>query len=94
MLQEIADNGIKIYQFPDAQLDEEDDAANQKMKVRTIFDKLSMYMYLSLMRVILFQEAIPFAVVGSNTVLQVAEKKIRGRQYPWGVAEGRCPGTV
>lgn len=64
VLQEIADNGIKIYQFPDAELDEEDDAANQKLR-----------------------EAIPFAVVGSSTVLEVNQKKIRGRQYPWGLAE-------
>jgi septin 7 len=64
ILQDINDNGIKIYQFPDAQVDEEDDAANQKLK-----------------------ESIPFAVVGSNTVLEVNSKKIRGRQYPWGVAE-------
>ena len=31
---------------------------------------------------------IPFAVVGSSTVLEVAGKKVRGRQYPWGVVEG------
>ena len=36
MLQDIADNGIKIYQFPDAHLDEEDDAANQKLRVSHI----------------------------------------------------------
>ena len=33
------------------------------------------------------QEAIPFAVVGSNTVIEVNNKKVRGRMYPWGVAE-------
>lgn len=32
--------------------------------------------------------SIPFAVVGSNTVIEVAGKKIRGRQYPWGVVDG------
>lgn len=32
---------------------------------------------------------IPFAVVGSNTVLEVGGKKVRGRQYPWGVVEGK-----
>lgn len=32
--------------------------------------------------------SVPFAVVGSNTVLEVAGKKIRGRQYPWGVVDG------
>ena len=29
----------------------------------------------------------PFAVIGSNCVLQIGEKRIRARQYPWGVAE-------
>ena len=33
------------------------------------------------------QEAIPFAVVGSNTIIEVNNKKMRGRMYPWGVAE-------
>ena len=31
---------------------------------------------------------IPFAVVGSNTVLEVNGKRVRARVYPWGVAEG------
>ena len=30
----------------------------------------------------------PFAVVGSNTVLEAGQKKVRGRMYPWGVVEG------
>ena len=30
----------------------------------------------------------PFAVVGSNAVLDVKGKKVRGRAYPWGVVEG------
>ena len=29
----------------------------------------------------------PFAVIGSNTVLEVAGRRVRGRQYPWGVVE-------
>lgn len=32
--------------------------------------------------------SVPFAVVGSNTILEIAGKKIRGRQYPWGVVDG------
>lgn len=32
--------------------------------------------------------SIPFAVVGSNMVIEVAGKKVRGRQYPWGVVDG------
>lgn len=31
----------------------------------------------------------PFAVVGSNTVLEVQGRKIRGRQYPWGVVDSK-----
>lgn len=30
---------------------------------------------------------VPFAIVGANTVIEVDGKKIRGRRYPWGIAE-------
>ncbi|XP_065197436.1 septin-2-like [Sycon ciliatum] len=30
---------------------------------------------------------IPFAVVGSNTLLEVGKKRVRGRLHPWGVVE-------
>lgn len=33
------------------------------------------------------KERVPFAVVGSNAVIEVDGKKIRGRKYPWGIAE-------
>ncbi|XP_071957527.1 septin-7-like isoform X2 [Antedon mediterranea] len=33
------------------------------------------------------KDRVPFAVVGSNSVLEVNGKRVRGRQYPWGVAE-------
>eukprot|EP00794_Sanderia_malayensis_P018894 gene18894-20796_t len=33
------------------------------------------------------RERIPFAVVGSNAVMEVGGKKIRGRKYPWGIVE-------
>lgn len=33
------------------------------------------------------RDRVPFAVVGSNTVLEVDGKKLRGRKYPWGIAE-------
>uniref|UniRef100_A0AAZ1XK24 Septin-type G domain-containing protein n=1 Tax=Oreochromis aureus TaxID=47969 RepID=A0AAZ1XK24_OREAU len=33
------------------------------------------------------KEKMPLAVVGSNVVIEVNSKKVRGRQYPWGVAE-------
>ncbi|CAL1274341.1 unnamed protein product [Larinioides sclopetarius] len=33
------------------------------------------------------KDRVPFAVVGSNTVIEVNGKRLRGRKYPWGVAE-------
>lgn len=35
------------------------------------------------------RERVPFAVVGSNTVVEVDGRKVRGRRYPWGVVEGK-----
>uniref|UniRef100_A0A1I8MBF4 Septin n=1 Tax=Musca domestica TaxID=7370 RepID=A0A1I8MBF4_MUSDO len=35
--------------------------------------------------------SIPFAVVGSNVILDIAGKKVRGRQYPWGVVNVEDP---
>jgi septin 2 len=37
------------------------------------------------------KEAVPFAVVGSNTVIEVRGRKVRGRMYPWGVVEVENP---
>lgn len=33
------------------------------------------------------QDSVPFAVVGSNTILEIGGKKVRGRMYPWGIVE-------
>ncbi|CAH1377444.1 unnamed protein product [Tenebrio molitor] len=35
--------------------------------------------------------SVPFAVVGSNTTLEVGGRKVRGRQYPWGVVDVENP---
>ncbi len=37
------------------------------------------------------KEAVPFAVCGSTTLLEVKGKKVRGRLYPWGVVEVENP---
>ncbi|MGH0165769.1 UNVERIFIED_CONTAM: hypothetical protein FKN15_066483 [Acipenser sinensis] len=34
------------------------------------------------------KESIPFAVIGSNTVVEAKGKRVRGRLYPWGIVEG------
>ncbi|XP_035226178.1 septin-7-like isoform X1 [Stegodyphus dumicola] len=63
ILTEIAQNQIKIYQFPDC----DDEEVNRQQKI--------------------MKERVPFAVVGSNTTIDVNGKLVRGRKYPWGVAE-------
>ena len=35
------------------------------------------------------QDSVPFAVIGSNTVVEVNGKRVRGRLYPWGITEGK-----
>ncbi|ESO03208.1 hypothetical protein HELRODRAFT_185674 [Helobdella robusta] len=37
------------------------------------------------------KEAVPFAVIGSNVMLEVRSRKVRGRMYPWGVVEVENP---
>ena len=33
------------------------------------------------------KNSIPFAVIGSNTIIESAGMKIRGRVYPWGIID-------
>ena len=40
------------------------------------------------------RDRVPFAVVGANTVVEHDGKKVRGRKYPWGIAEGNLILTV
>jgi len=37
------------------------------------------------------KQAVPYSVVGSNTVIDIRGKKVRGRQYPWGIVEIENP---
>uniref|UniRef100_A0A2C9JQR0 Septin-type G domain-containing protein n=1 Tax=Biomphalaria glabrata TaxID=6526 RepID=A0A2C9JQR0_BIOGL len=37
------------------------------------------------------KNAVPFAVVGANTIIEVKGRKVRGRMYPWGVVEVENP---
>lgn len=64
ILNEIAQNKIKIYDFPEPLEDEEEAKALRQLRAR-----------------------VPFAVVGSNTVIEVDGRKVRGRKYPYGIVE-------
>ncbi|XP_076373096.1 septin-7-like isoform X3 [Tachypleus tridentatus] len=63
VLNEITQNKIRIYEFPDCE-DGQENKSQQRIK-----------------------ERIPFAVVGSNVVVETNGKRVRGRKYPWGVVE-------
>ncbi|XP_063147112.1 septin-4-like [Candoia aspera] len=67
---EIDHFGIRIYQFPDCDSDEDEDFKLQDEALK---------------------ESIPFAVIGSNTIVETKGKRIRGRLYPWGVVEVENP---
>uniref|UniRef100_A0A182NHI4 Septin-type G domain-containing protein n=1 Tax=Anopheles dirus TaxID=7168 RepID=A0A182NHI4_9DIPT len=64
ILNEIAQNKIKIYDFPEPIDDEEDAKVLRQLRGR-----------------------VPFAVVGANAIIEIDGRKVRGRRYPWGVAE-------
>ncbi|XP_025091249.1 septin-2-like isoform X1 [Pomacea canaliculata] len=66
VIDEIDNNDIHIYEFPDCDSDEDDDFKQQDKELKA---------------------AVPFAVVGCNTVVEAGGKKIRGRAYPWGIVE-------
>lgn len=137
ILDEIAEQGIKIYQLPDADSDEDEEFKEQTrvLKVReghsanagcyhrrsaislcwfsdTPFSSHSSLLpftgtaphwYLYFPHILssafgcpltfdfLSQASIPFAVIGSNQLIEVKGKKIRGRLYPWGVVEVENP---
>uniref|UniRef100_A0AAY4CAG4 Septin n=1 Tax=Denticeps clupeoides TaxID=299321 RepID=A0AAY4CAG4_9TELE len=70
ILDEIGEHGIRIYQLPDADSDEDEEFKEQTRVLKA---------------------SIPFAVIGSNQLIEVKGKKIRGRLYPWGVVEVENP---
>jgi len=70
ILDEIEEQGIKIYELPDCESDEDEDYVEQTKQLKA---------------------GMPFAVVGSNTLIEVCGKKVRGRLYPWGVVEVENP---
>lgn len=121
ILDEIAERGIKIYQLPDADSDEDEEFKEQTRVLKVCvedtvtthtslepdsslpslsfiplpsiypplpaFSPIAAHWFLSFP----FQASIPFAVIGSNQLIEVKGKKIRGRLYPWGVVEVENP---
>ncbi|CAB1322106.1 unnamed protein product, partial [Coregonus sp. 'balchen'] len=64
--EEIERFGIKVYQFPECDSDEDEEFKQLDKELK---------------------ECCPFAVIGSNTVVEARGQKVRGRLYPWGIVE-------
>jgi len=62
IMQDITNEKIKLYEFPDLTIDENK------------FNKI-------------YKDKVPFAVVGSNFVLERPNKRARVRQYAWGTVD-------
>ncbi|NXW51020.1 SEPT2 protein, partial [Nyctiprogne leucopyga] len=81
VLDEISEHGIRIYQLPDADSDEDEEFKEQTRVLKASFT----------LDLLFCCSSIPFAVIGSNQLIEVKGKKIRGRLYPWGVVEVENP---
>ncbi|NXF95787.1 SEPT2 protein, partial [Eubucco bourcierii] len=81
ILDEISEHGIRIYQLPDADSDEDEEFKEQTRVLKASFTPHLLFLL----------HYIPFAVIGSNQLIEVKGKKIRGRLYPWGVVEVENP---
>uniref|UniRef100_A0A6Q2Z2F9 Septin-7 n=1 Tax=Esox lucius TaxID=8010 RepID=A0A6Q2Z2F9_ESOLU len=64
--EEIDRFGIKVYQFPECDSDEDEEFKQLDKELK---------------------ECCPFAVIGSNTVVEARGQRVRGRLYPWGIVE-------
>ncbi len=100
ILDEINEHGIRIYQLPDADSDEDEEFKEQtrvlKVRGQSVWVHYqhcltSRRLWLKLKECVCVQASIPFAVIGSNQLIEVKGKKIRGRLYPWGVVEVENP---
>lgn len=94
-MREIQEHKIKIYEFPETG-DEEENRLVKKIKVLPppphLYDARSSNKSRFNIKHFFHKDKLPLAVVGSNTIIEVNNKKVRVRQYPWGVAEGS--GTI
>lgn len=70
VMEDIQENKIQIYSFPECDSDEDEDFKQQDRDLKA---------------------SVPFAVIGSNQLVEINGKKVRGRIYPWGIVEVENP---
>ena len=80
ILVQLEEHSIQIYQFPETELEPEvNQSIMQTFKVTPLSPQAQW-----------MRSCLPFAVVGSNTIVTNTDTgaKYRGREYPWGEIEG------
>lgn len=82
VMNEIQQQGIRIYS---GEVDDDEDDSTEARDLKVCLLTGSCIMLSSCHGHA--QESIPFSIVGSNTLLEVNGKRVRGRLYPWGVVE-------
>lgn len=89
ILSDLAHHRIEIYQAPQYELeDEETLAENEEIVVSQLVASRSSATSRPLTAATVPQRKIPFAVVGSDTVVATPDgRQARGRAYPWGTIE-------
>ncbi len=87
VLNVIADQKVQIYEFPDIDDDDiENNRTNNILKVNSKFFFFQNYFNFKILTK--KKSKLPFAIVGSNTIIESDGKSFRGRQYPWGAVNG------
>ncbi|XP_077807022.1 septin-5 isoform X3 [Macaca mulatta] len=83
--EEIDKFGIHVYQFPECDSDEDEDFKQQDRELKVNMQTAGAGRWSPSPS--FPQESAPFAVIGSNTVVEAKGQRVRGRLYPWGIVE-------
>ncbi|XP_030638935.1 septin-4-like [Chanos chanos] len=81
IMTEIDKHRIKIYQFPDCDEDEDELFRRQDLELKVKERRIG-WVHSEITSL-----SIPFAVVGSNAIVESEGRRFRARIYPWGVVE-------
>ena len=85
-MREFEEFGINIFKIPECDSDEDDLYRIKDKEIRVCVHSYA----IKGMEVIIWffwQESIPFAIIGSTTSIDLSGRRIRGREYPWGVVD-------
>ena len=80
---EIEENDIEIYQFPDCDSDEDEDFKSQNTALKSSIP-FAIVSGNSVLNPVFCSK---FSLILGTHTMEIAGRKVRGRQYPWGFVE-------